>query len=581
MVGVEPVALGRGEAEKVGRREVVGAEREGLEVEVSSGGIGSGLTGEHHVLDADAEMPGDIDPRLIGDDIARAERHEGTAALLLAYLMRAFVHAEVVADAVSRAVAVVVALLPERDARRHVDLQARRAEGETQHLHADVGAQDGGIGASLLRRDRAEGDGAGDVGRAATVVRTAIDEQQATRLQGQVGGGCRLVVHDGGVVGIRADGGEGEADKVGLLLTQAEEDIAHREFAVARRGVAAHDLALQPREPAHHRHAVLTHRLAESVLLHGVFDRLPRRERAADEGGLGITLREAQRQRSGHVRHAIYGLLDVGVGTHADALGREIGRHLGGKVPGVGVEGGRRGADGDEGVEIGVVVDVAAAQVGEPRHFGEFAREEGVAAALGEPLAQTAEFVGDGLSCDGLGHDADRAAGQGGAVAPYLGEGVGGSDVAHAALLGQVGGGGDSGVVAHGGDAFGGEPCVDGGRIGLTIAHQADVVGEFVGGLEEVARVGPQRSTAHGHDGGAGTAGEGGEPLPRLVVRREIFGGMRVCGRHDEGLYRVLLHPCAQQGKGRCHSRGDALILRANIRIYRQIRDTVPPLFSV
>ena len=69
--------------------------------------------------------------------------------------MRPLVHAEVAAHAVTRAVAVVLMLLPHGIARQHVELCARGALGEHGGGEADVALQHQRVVAPLLVGERA------------------------------------------------------------------------------------------------------------------------------------------------------------------------------------------------------------------------------------------------------------------------------------------------------------------------------------------------------------------------------------------------------------------------------------------
>ena len=77
-----------------------------------------------------------------------------------------------------------------------------------------------GVDAPLLLRERAEGDGAGDVGGAVEILRPAVEQQHPTRLQGDVGLWGGLIVYDGRMLAIAGDGVEGDVAEERLLGAQ-------------------------------------------------------------------------------------------------------------------------------------------------------------------------------------------------------------------------------------------------------------------------------------------------------------------------------------------------------------------------
>ena len=169
VVGVEPGRFLVGEHRADYRRGVDGAERERLEAEeTAEAGVAAGHY-EKGVLRAHAELRRQVDARLVGYGHAL---DEGRGLVFHAYLVRAFMHAEVRAYAVARAVQIVEACAPKAAAGYGVDLRARRAAEKAAQLKLDVGFEHEGVDAPLLVGERAEGYGARDVGCAVEILRT-------------------------------------------------------------------------------------------------------------------------------------------------------------------------------------------------------------------------------------------------------------------------------------------------------------------------------------------------------------------------------------------------------------------------
>ena len=96
---------------------------------------------------------------------------------------RPLVHRQERADAVAGAVVVVEAGLPERGAREAVELRAGRADRKARGGDGDVALEHAGEAVAHLRRRRADGDGAGDVGGAVAVLAAGIDEVERAGLE--------------------------------------------------------------------------------------------------------------------------------------------------------------------------------------------------------------------------------------------------------------------------------------------------------------------------------------------------------------------------------------------------------------
>ena len=111
------------------------------------------------------------------------------------------------------------------------------------------------------------------------------------------------------------------------------------------------------------------------------------------------------------------------------------------------------------------------------------------------------------------------------------------------------------GRCAHTGDALCLEPLGHGGRVGIALAHQCKGCAfELCGGLQPIARVGPQCGSATGGDHGqAGRAVKSREPLAALPAHGYVLIIVRVGSGHDVCLYCPTLGPgmaCEPLAKG-------------------------------
>ena len=87
--------------------------------------------------------------------------------------------------------------------------------------------------------------------------------------------------------------------------------------------------------------------------------------------------------------------------------------------------------------------------------------------------------------------------------------------------------------------------------------HQGDAAAGQLGlGLGPVAAVGEQRGLGGGdHQRGHG-AGEAGEVLAALPAAGQVFGQVRIAGRHQHGVDPALVHHLAQSGDAGAGGRG-------------------------
>ena len=130
------------------------------------------LCDELQVLDPDAVGAFLVIARLVGHDHPRLQGHE---VRQFGDTLRAFVHTEIRADAVTGAVVVVQALKPERGAGQGVEGRARGPGRETDGGQGQMALQHQGETLAHLLAGFAHGDRAGDVGGAVQVLGAGID----------------------------------------------------------------------------------------------------------------------------------------------------------------------------------------------------------------------------------------------------------------------------------------------------------------------------------------------------------------------------------------------------------------------
>ena len=167
------------------------------------------------ILNADAEIPVLVVPRLVGQHIPRRERD---LAVLdpRADANRALVHIEVRPHAVTRAVAVIEAFSPQELASEGVERETGCSLGEDGGVESDDALQDEGVGVAFHGCWGAEVQGARRVGRAVEVLGARVAEVDGLGVDGGAVAWFGFVVDDGGVGAGGGDGVEGEAGEVVL-----------------------------------------------------------------------------------------------------------------------------------------------------------------------------------------------------------------------------------------------------------------------------------------------------------------------------------------------------------------------------
>lgn len=167
------------------------------------------------ILDPDAKVAVLIVARLVRQYVAGRERH---LAVLRARAdpNGTLVDVEVRSDAVTGAVSVVEALLPEELARQGVQGEAGGAFGEDGGVESDDAFENQGVRLAFHFRRRAEVQGARRVGRTVEVLGAGIAEVDGLGVDDGAVARFGFVVDDGGVGACGGDGVEGEAGEVAL-----------------------------------------------------------------------------------------------------------------------------------------------------------------------------------------------------------------------------------------------------------------------------------------------------------------------------------------------------------------------------
>ena len=417
--------------------------------------------------------------------------------------------------------------------------------------------------ASLLGSWRTQSDGAGYIGGAVEILCAAVDQQEPVGRQHGIGSLGGLVVNNGSVGTVAGDGAEALVEEQRLLRALAAQDFGHVHLGDF---LAGRHAALKLHERVHQGHAVALHGLAHACYLHVVLAGLGHGDgRGALHGAVAEGLEDAVGCGGGVEEHAAARgevedeCLDRSVGLRGHALLREVGEHVGRQLVGVDEEHVAFRAEVDERCGHGVVAHVAAADVEQPRHLVEGRDEQRVGAVHACAFEGVGHLVGGGAAGVFLIVDEHGTLGQRGAVGPDAVDGVEGGGEAYVAGLeggtqrAQGAGAEEHGVDAHGGvgGEVGRQPALDGRRVGQSFLHELYLgAGELFGGLQEVARVGPEQGVAlGGHHKRAGRAVESAEPAAHLPVRCEIFAHVGVGLGYDGGVDSCAFHFGAERSE--------------------------------
>src|SRR5881275_1982665 len=105
-------------------------------------------------------------------------------------------HAQIAPDAMSGAVVVIEPLLPERAARKGVQLRACRPFRKAREGERDMPLKHAREPVAHLVGWRTDCDRTGDVGRAVEILRPGIEEIERAGFETALGFGHRTVMHD-------------------------------------------------------------------------------------------------------------------------------------------------------------------------------------------------------------------------------------------------------------------------------------------------------------------------------------------------------------------------------------------------
>ena len=165
---------------------------------------------------------------------------------------------------------VVIPCTPYHLVRHRVECRTRCSLGERHSGKGDVCFQHRGVDAPHLVRHGSKGNGAGDVGRAVAVLRTAVYQYQSLGSQRSVRLRCCRIVHNGTMGVVPGNGVETEIYALGGFPTQRLQFVADTYLCLS----ASLNGRFQPTEELHHRHTVAQHRAAEALYLCRVLPRL-------------------------------------------------------------------------------------------------------------------------------------------------------------------------------------------------------------------------------------------------------------------------------------------------------------------
>ena len=512
------------------------------------------------VLNADADLVGFVDARLIGDGHTGLEHH----GVVGAQALRTLVYAGDKAHAVTGAAAVVDLVLPQRTAGKAVQRKAGAVVQKYRACHINVALQRPGVVAALVVGQRTDGVGAGDVGGAAVVLTAVVHQQKALALNDAVDLALGVVVHHGGVGAVGGNGGEAVlkiAGHFGAALLQHGVDVD------LGQGLALRQCFFQVHLKAHHGDAVADVAFADVFQLGFVFDALQRKDRVGARHGLVGAQGGVQVVVGGFFvcdKHLVggqrlHGGQKLGVIAQGHAAFRQRG--------GVGV----RQTPRRKKQRAGVLCDqrvgdcqrgagqVVGAQVQQPAHAVQPGDRQGGGALLGKLGAHQGDAVGGGRA--GLGGRQQTAGcggqrGAGGVCLPH-----GGIDIQafqRSTALFQGGGV----VVRHGGrhavavqqqgfarGKVGGQIFGNGRHARSACVHTLDLGAcQLLVALHIEAPVAPQSAAALGdHEGGV-FAGKARNPRQRVIMFGQVFAAMGVAGHDQHAVAAVCLGSGTQRG---------------------------------
>ena len=252
----------------VNQLQVIGEECQRLKGEELTEILGFlGLNDQQQILGADAVLARLVQARLIAGDHARQQLdiHQiGTDAL------RSLMASQEMSHTMASAVAIGHGLLPQWQARKHVELAASGAAGEFGTLQGKMTLENEREVMLLLSRGIAQGDCTGDVGCTVKVLRAAIHEQNALTMQGGSAlVGC-LIVDDSAMLFVTTYHGKAILMIESLLGAEFHTLVPHVHLVDGACGCRF----LNPLEQAHQCGAVTLHGTAEALDLHIILEAL-------------------------------------------------------------------------------------------------------------------------------------------------------------------------------------------------------------------------------------------------------------------------------------------------------------------
>ena len=191
-----------------------------------------------------------------------------------------------------------------------------------------------------------------------------------------------------------------------------------------------------------------------------------------------------------------------------------------------------------------VVLDIGAAQVGQPGNIVEAGKKVVGGAGAQHGRAHMTQLVGTVHHGERRRVHEDRGVGAAGPFGPDSGRQVevGAQRGAHRAkALAEVFGAGDVQTVARDRNHIARaqllcQPRDMFGSVRHPQPHQGQAAaGKFLFRLGEVAGIGPQAAPGGRDDQGAGGPREAGQPFPGLPARRQVLGEVGVGGGDDDG----------------------------------------------
>src|SRR5438105_4419834 len=172
-------------------------------------------------------------------------------------------HAQIAPDAMAGAVVVIEPLLPERAARKGVQLRACRPFRKAREGERDMPLKHAREAVAHLVAGLADRDRAGDVGRAIEILRAGVEEVERSGFEAALGLGHRAVMHDRAVWAGAGDRREAQIAEQLALAPKGFEPVAGGDLAELAFG----RLAREPGEKAGDRGAVAAVRGAGAVKL--------------------------------------------------------------------------------------------------------------------------------------------------------------------------------------------------------------------------------------------------------------------------------------------------------------------------